>query len=448
MLQNQIKMSMKKNDYVLLAKALYELERRRLVNPLKYFKPLENDKINQKAFHESKKKNLIVLGGNRSGKTLNGVVKTLNILLERDNAQGWAATFSDLLIPVLERKYFEQLPKDRVIYGEYNEQRGFKNQLIIFDNESVLRFKTYEQGWETFQGASKDVIHLDEEAPDEMIVKECKMRLIDRRGTLIRTMTPINGFTYTYNEIIESKDPELEVFNWDSRFNIYIPKDELERIIESFPDKEREVRLTGKFVNLTSGQVYYNFSMNENVIDFYNYEKRLPLEVGCDFNIELMSWVVSQNVNGKDIVFDLIELENFANTQLMCDMLKEKYGTENIIFYLDFSSNQRHPEASYSNYDIIKMNFPKAIIRVNKIKNIKDRVDAVNLRLKDSKGNRNLLITKNCKRLIKDLHLVTWEMLLNKNKAGLLTHCSDGLSYMIFDKYSTNYKISVTKTNY
>ncbi len=51
-------MSKKKadKDKILLAKALIELERRKFLNPLKYIRPLEDEKINQRAFLESKKK--------------------------------------------------------------------------------------------------------------------------------------------------------------------------------------------------------------------------------------------------------------------------------------------------------------------------------------------------------------------------------------------------------
>ncbi len=379
---------------------------------------------------------MLVLGGNRSGKTLLGAIKVVKLLLEKENAEGWAATWSDLLVPVLMKKYFLVIPKSEIAYGEFNEQRGFKNRIIIFKNGSVLRFKTYEQGWESFQGSSKDVIHLDEEAPVE-IYRECLMRLVDKRGVMIRTMTPVNGLTYTYEEVINSKDEEFEYWYWDTRYNKHLPQDELKRIIETYPEKEKEVRLTGKFMNLTSGLAYYNFSMVDNVISSYEYNNLVPLEIGCDFNVELMSWTISQNVDGKDIVFDLIELENYANTQLMCDILKERYPDHKggLIFYLDFSANQRRPEASYSNYDIVKNNFPNSLIRTSAVKNIKDRVDIVNLRLKDNYGNRNLLVVEKCKRLINDFQRVTWEMLLNKNKAGLLTHCSDGISYVMYNKY-------------
>ena len=375
-----------------------------------------------------------------------GAIKTFQILLSKPNAVGWAVTYPDLLVQVLMKKYYELLPRGRVTYGYYTPQRGFKNKIIIFDNNSILRFKSYDQDVGAFQGADLDVAHLDEECPNPEIVKEVKARLIDKGGTLVRTMTPLMGLSYTYEEIQRRLDEELEVFRWESDYNIYVPKEELLRIVNQFPEKEREARLKGHFINLKGNLCYYNFSA-ENLIKDYVYNPNITLEIGCDFNIDLMAWTVSQNIDGSDYVFDIIEQVENANTWLMCQKIKEKFSEHksDIIFYLDFSANQRRPESSYTNYEIIKSEFPNAIIRTNKIKNIKDRIDAVNLRLKDNEGRRWLFIKENLFRLTNDFNQVTWDLMLNKNRAGLLTHCSDALSYMIFDKYSIRNKF-VTKT--
>ena len=59
---------------------------------------------------------------------------------------------------------------------------------------SVLGFKAYEQGRESFQGTEKDVIWLDEESK-EGIRSECIMRLMTTGGLLIETFTPLKGIT-------------------------------------------------------------------------------------------------------------------------------------------------------------------------------------------------------------------------------------------------------------
>ncbi len=170
--------------------------------------------------------------------------------------------------------------------------------------------------------------------------------------------------------------------------------------------------------------------------------KKRPLEVSCDFNVDLMCWNIGQEKEGKDYVFDFVELENEANTDYLCQVLKNQYPQHEggWHFYGDISGNKRDPAAARTNWAIIREHFPGASIDYQNIRNIKDRIDAFNGRLRNKNGC-HWFVTKNCKRLIKDLRQVTWEHLLNKGKAGRLTHASDGESYRMFWKYPLTGKI-------
>jgi phage terminase large subunit-like protein len=406
-------------------------------NPLNYFTPQDY----QKEFFTSQKKNKGIFGGNRSGKTICGAAYVIDFCLQSNNSDCWAATWADMSIAIQQKAYYVLLPKlkSKVVYANFSEQRGFSNRIIIFANGSKIRFKTYDQGRESFQGAAKHKIHLDEEPPQD-IVNECKARLIDYNGEMIRTMTPLDGITYTYDDFIlnEMGDPEIQYWFWDSTQNKFIDQDAQHRIIGSFAPKEAEVRSKGHFLNLTTGNAYYTFA-EENIIEEkeFKYLNYRPLEISCDFNVDLMCWDIGQEVNGKDYSFDFVELEGQANTELLCQMLKNKFITHKggFIFYGDIAGNARRPESSRTNWSIIKENFPNAEIYYKNIRNIKDRIDSTNARLKNSKDEIKYFMTKNCKRLTKDFRQVTWEMLLNKNKAGKLTHASDGVSYKLFWKY-------------
>lgn len=429
---------MQRADLLYKAKAKYEYKRRREQNPLRYFKPIEHPELNQKEVIESEAKNQAVFGGNRSSKSVTGAVKVIKLCIDNPNYDCWAATWADMSVPIQQNEYNKWIPKDRNIikYASYSDQRGFLNKIIIFMNGSRIRFKTYEQGWESFQGASKDIIHLDEEAPQE-IVNECKARLMDRNGILLRTMTPLNGITYTYDEIIinPNRDEQIKYWFFDNMFNPYINQDAVDRILSGYAEKEREVRSKGHFLNLNSGQVYYSFDHEMNIAEF-NYDSSLPLEISCDFNVDLMCWNIGQSTKGKDYEFDSVELEGTANTEMMCKLLKNKYPDHKagFIFYGDISGSKRDPASSLSSWGIVQNNFPDAQIHYQAIQNIKDRVDSVNGRLHNALG-RHAFISGNLIRLKTDLMRVTWEMLLNKTKAGKYTHASDGYSYKMFWKY-------------
>jgi len=308
------------------AKATRELELRVSTYPLNWFVPIEHPQLMQKEFISSPKKNKLVSGGNRSTKTVSGAVHVISDCLDNPGYDAWAATWADLSTPILQAEYHYWLPKDSSVkYAQWSEQRGFANRIILFANGSKIRFKTFDQGRESFQGAKKHVIHLDEEAPQD-IVNECKVRLIDTNGMLIRTLTPLKGLTYTYDEFIENKDDDTETAYWffDSRYNPHIDQDAQKRIIGGYAEKEAEVRQTGHFADLTSGRAYYTFS-EDNIIDSFEYMRFRPLEVSCDFNVDLMCWNIGQTKQDDEFVFDSVELENEANTDYLCQILKNKY---------------------------------------------------------------------------------------------------------------------------
>lgn len=73
----------------------------------------------------------------------------------------------------------------------------------IFDGWSVCGFKTYDQGWQSYQGPTLDWIGFDEEPEDDgKIFAESIMRLRprdgDRPGHFLATFTPTGGMRSTY----------------------------------------------------------------------------------------------------------------------------------------------------------------------------------------------------------------------------------------------------------
>ena len=145
---------MTREDKIKLAQAVYTKKLRKEINPLNYFVPIDEPELQQKEFLECTKKNLNVFGGNRSGKSISGAVKVIRFCLDNPNADCWASTWSDMSVPIQQAEYFRWLPKTKEVkFAKFSEQRGFLHKIIIFANGSKIRFKTYEQGWESFQGA-------------------------------------------------------------------------------------------------------------------------------------------------------------------------------------------------------------------------------------------------------------------------------------------------------
>lgn len=70
---------------------------------------------------------------------------------------------------------------------------------------SIIAFKTYEQGIKAFQGAEVDFIIMDEEPPYD-IFDECDVRLMTTGGLMALTFTPQNGLTPTIVNLYQNAD--------------------------------------------------------------------------------------------------------------------------------------------------------------------------------------------------------------------------------------------------
>lgn len=178
------------------------------------------------------------IAGNRCGKTTMSCYET-TLHLTGDYPEWWqgyrfnhpvdwwaASDTTETTRDILQHEFLGQfgsigtglIPKDCII-GEPTKRRGIADAVdTVFvkhksGGQSVLSFKSYDQGREKFQGTAKHGISLDEE-PDESIYFECLTRLMTTKGLMICTFTPLKGMSgmvmrYLYNEERKDKNEEI-----------------------------------------------------------------------------------------------------------------------------------------------------------------------------------------------------------------------------------------------
>jgi phage terminase large subunit-like protein len=121
---------------------------------------------------------------------------------------------------------------------------------------SVISLKSYEQGYEKFQGVSRHLIWIDEEPVDDMIFSESMMRLIDKKGILIFTRTPLFGSTKAVQRFLTAKPGAgfwYKNVTWDDA--PHLDKEARDQILAGVPEHERDAREKG-IPMLGSGAVY------------------------------------------------------------------------------------------------------------------------------------------------------------------------------------------------
>jgi phage terminase large subunit-like protein len=219
----------------------------------------------QKKFHASTKRLRLVLGGNRSGKSVAGVWEAITFAL------GYNPYKPDFFIPMpqdvvicsktsktmkmyINDYVFQFLPRRQI--KNIVRQKGDILDFVELNNGSRITFMSYDQGRERFQGFSANAVHFDEEPPED-IFHECMVRLIDTQGHAWLTMTPLLGLTWVYHDLYlnPDNDPEFEAYEWNMQDNACLAPGEVDRILSKFPDEVREARSGGKFLGM-AGIVY------------------------------------------------------------------------------------------------------------------------------------------------------------------------------------------------
>ena len=207
----------------------------------------------QIAFHKCLKRNRWVFGGNRSGKTECGAVEAVYMARgihpyrpNRKDVFGWVVSLSrEVQRDVAQSKVLKYLPKSWIadVVMSSGRKDDYENGVIdqikiknVFGGLSTIGFKSCDQGREKFQGSSLDFVWFDEEPPED-VYRECKMRVLDKKGDIFGTMTPLKGLTFVYDEIYlnsaNSDEVWCEFIEWAD--NPFLDKDEIEEFSLTLP---------------------------------------------------------------------------------------------------------------------------------------------------------------------------------------------------------------------
>ena len=348
---------------------------------------------------------------------------------------------------ILEPTLLDILDTNGIRYDYNKSDKNFK--LRDWDGHIWLRSGDKP---EKLKGMNAGLVTIDEPfIQDEQTYKVAISRSRHPKAKVkgvILSGTP-EQLNWGYDLITDEKE-HFKVYRGSTYDNYHIEASYIERLKASYGEKEIKAYVYGEFVDMTAGLCYYSFS-DQNIIPNYTPVSSRPIEVSCDFNIDIMCWNLGQEVGGVDYTFDFVEMTGTAKTEVMCQMLRAKLNSEyrerysEVIFYADIAGSANRPEAAYSNLDIIRNNFPGSRIETRHIQNIGDRVSATNSRLRDSNGTVKAYITTKCKRLINDYRRVAWDHFFKKGTAGDLTHTSDGESYKFFAKYPLTGRIEVAR---
>lgn len=213
------------------------------------------------------------------------------------------------------------------------------------------------------------------------------------------TTTP-EGFNFVYEHFAKQPKSRYSMVQASTYENQkYLPPDYIENLYETYPENLISAYLQGDFVNLVSGTVYIQFNRTHNHTT-REWDGRESLHIGCDFNVGRMCSVT--HVIDGDEPRAVDEITGGYDTPDMIRMIKQRYWKEigndeyertcQINIYPDASGKNRKSVGA-SETDISLMRDAGFSVHVN-MKNpaVKDRVNAMNAMLCNSKGERRYLV--------------------------------------------------------
>lgn len=225
-------------------------------------------------FHKTDTVGRILRGGNRSGKSVAGVVESVwratgrhpyikthdaptrgrIVTVDRDSG------IKQIILPLLK----QWVPPSDLKNGSWEDSYSATDKLFTFRNGSTIELKTHQQEVESFAGVPLHWIWFDEEPP-QAIFNECRLRLIDYNGVWYMTMTPVEGQDWIYERYIATKAKNVEMFEVDISDNPHLSKKALSLLEDDLDDDEKKIRQQGLFVP-KGGLVLTEFDYERHII--------------------------------------------------------------------------------------------------------------------------------------------------------------------------------------
>jgi phage terminase large subunit-like protein len=390
-------------------------------NPLQGYLP--HDK--QRPFHEYKGRVKVFLGGNRSGKTTGGICDDIIQAIDPDAVpehlrayKKWEAPFKCRIVTpdftrtmiAVQEAIRRWCPKSQLQGGSWEKAYEKSQRILRFANGSFFEFMTYEQDIDKFGGSARHRIHYDEEPPGEkgeLVRQECTMRLTDYNGDEVFTFTPLLGLTWTFDELWESKGPEVAPSVWqDDRLcvvrvdmddNPHLSEEGKAAALATIPEEYRKARKEGNFVHF-QGLVYPEWDSTIHVCDPIDpsHLAHQTFQISIDPGIHRTAVLFgSFDKDNHLLIFDELILEGFTPERTtMAIRSKEQFWKIRDAFYLiDPAARNR----SLTDAERVESAFQKAGLPVVPAQNdVETGIFEVKRRLE----KRLLTVTRNCQNLL------------------------------------------------
>jgi phage terminase large subunit-like protein len=398
----------------------------------------------------------LYIGGNRSGKTVGGIVEDIwwatkthpyidvdSIWPEPIRGRIVTTNYKDGWEKIIRPELARWIPLSYLRGQSWQTAWDKETKTLHFADRphptipgrilrgGFIEIMTHEQDLDTFAGASRHFVHFDEEC-DEARYKESLARLIDTGGCAWMTMTPVEGMTWTFDVIyepgLENPDhPQFLIVEVDLYDNPFLSEAERDNVVALWDGDDAEARVHGKFVR-KGGLVYPDFSDDPqaplcHVIEPFVPPKNYLWVTSMDHGLKNPSaWYWhAVNFEGRVYTFE----EYYQGNRVISEHaekvheINRRLGREPDYYVGDPSIRNRMPNTGVSIFEEY-VKYGIIIQHGEHLNDVKAGLERVNryIRTVDRESDGSEVpywqITRNCPKLIWELKRYRWRVFVNK----------------------------------
>ena len=321
--------------------------------------------------------------------------------------------------------------KEKMIYHKWVKSINHSDLTLTLKNNSQITLRGSDNE-SSLRGVGLNFLILDEfqDINKTAWYEVLRPTLSDTEGHALFCGTPRGFGNWSYDLYkMGENNKDWKSFQYTTLEGEQVSEDEIEQAKQDLDLRTFQQEYEATFVNY-SGMIYYNFSRDKNIIEKYNKNTGV-LHIGLDFNVDPMSAVVCIIENDRIFVVDEIQIYS-SNTNEMCDEIKTRYNNKQIVVYPDPSARQRKTSAGgLTDLAILKNNGFDVRCR-STAPLVRDRINAVNSKLKNVNGKNSLFIVKFCKNAIKSIERQIYKEGTHiPDKDSGYDHMNDALGYLV-----------------
>ena len=381
----------------------------------------------QKQVIESQARNRVLITGRRFGKTFIAIGELLNFACKKPRQKVWyvAPTYRQAKQICWAKLKEVALENDLVSY--INET----DLTIRLHNNSEISLRGSDRSYDQLRGVGLNFLVLDEFAdiPSDAYYSVLRATLSDTKGSFFACGTPRGYGNWAYDLYMKGKeDNDWKSWQFTTLQGGQVEPDEIEAAKSDLDERTFRQEYEATFETY-AGAIYYNFDREQNVKTLK--DNNTTLHIGMDFNIDPMSAAVFQIHNNIINLIDEIVIYS-SNTDELVKEIKTRYPNRQIIVYPDPACRQRKTSAGGMTDLNILQNAGLTVRVKNAHPQVRDRINAVNSRLKNTNDQRMMFIDPKCKNIIRGLerHLYK-EATTQPDKDSGFDHMNDAIGYAV-----------------